>query len=863
MRKAILILTVFFVSLLSFGQTVIFNEDFEATGIDVTTYSEKGTGDWDVTTNYSNGGLKSDTAVIGLNDTLYLEIDSFSTIGYVYVSIDFSHICKIDFFDEAKIEYSIDSGSTWVTLKESDYRGSGSLSLNAFSSTSYGVWDPLNSGTKPAASWWRDESYNLSAAAGKEDVRVRFLLIDTDNNGALGNYGWLIDDIEITGSTCELEGPEISLKGIVLQGTVYSQGPFYVQAEVADTSGVSTAKLVYTVNSGANDTLTMIYNTTTTYYTVFIPSVAIGDTVDYFIYGIDKSACSNKGESTVTQFISKLNPPPTCSGTVTNFDYSESFSSFTPGNGRNSAGTFANNWGNTSTGDDHDWWIYNRQTRSRPFGTGPTADHSTTDANYIYVEASNHFNETAYLLTPCYDFSSSFSPKLSFWYHMFGPNMGDLHLDVYFGGAWKLDIMPVIVGNQGDNWLEREVDLSAYAGNTVKFRFRAITGGGFGSDIAIDDIEIVDPIRDDIEVRSITQPTIEGCASTSAESITIEVINHGVFTEDTIPVGYKVNNGTAVVDTIFFALSGGASINHTFQKTFDMSAAGNYRIDVWHDLANDQNPLNDSVVNYNIARADVTTQFPDTTDFENFDPANASDMKDGWFNGPNDYWFVETGGTPSTATGPTADHTTGSGNYVYMEANGFPIGQTEATIISKCYDISNLNKPEAFIYYNMSGLDMGELHFDLYTNGFLVRDIAPSISGDQGTAWKQQIIDLTLFKGTIRLAFRGVNGSGFRSDIAIDDVIIEDALPVGLEEKLESTTSLQVFPNPVNSLLSIVSTLGSNKEIVIQDATARIVYRTSTGQNITQVDVSSLEAGVYFISVLTSDAKESIKFIKQ
>ncbi len=126
-------------------------------------------------------------------------------------------------------------------------------------------------------------------------------------------------------------------------------------------------------------------------------------------------------------------------------------------------------------------------------GTGPDIDHTlgTAAGNYMYLEASNGcFFKTAHFITPCIDLTGITQPQLSFWYHMLGGNMGDLHVDVFSNGAWVNDVTPVISGNQGAAWLQRVQSLSAYAGQIINIRFRGITGNEFESDLAIDDIGV-------------------------------------------------------------------------------------------------------------------------------------------------------------------------------------------------------------------------------------------------------------------------------------------------------------------------------------------------------------------------------------
>ena len=67
--------------------------------------------------------------------------------------------------------------------------------------------------------------------------------------------------------------------------------------------------------------------------------------------------------------------------------------------------------------------------------------------------------------------------------------MGDLHLDVFHNNVWIEDVMTPISGNQGDQWHEQVVDLSAYDGEIITLRFRGITGG-YASDICIDDFSM-------------------------------------------------------------------------------------------------------------------------------------------------------------------------------------------------------------------------------------------------------------------------------------------------------------------------------------------------------------------------------------
>lgn len=126
--------------------------------------------------------------------------------------------------------------------------------------------------------------------------------------------------------------------------------------------------------------------------------------------------------------------------------------------------------------------------------TGPALDFApgTATGNYVYLEASACFNSDAVLLSPCIDLSGVILPRLRYAQHLYGAAMGSLHVDLFDGSQWHLDIAPVVQGDQGDIWQQRTVNLDAYANAIVMIRFRGRTGSDFTSDMALDAIEIYD-----------------------------------------------------------------------------------------------------------------------------------------------------------------------------------------------------------------------------------------------------------------------------------------------------------------------------------------------------------------------------------
>ncbi|MBW2401423.1 MAG: hypothetical protein JRG80_19575, partial [Deltaproteobacteria bacterium] len=147
----------------------------------------------------------------------------------------------------------------------------------------------------------------------------------------------------------------------------------------------------------------------------------------------------------------------------------------------------------------------------------------------------------------------------------------------------------------------------------------------------------------------------------------------------------------------------------------------------------------------------------------------------GWTNAGGDDidWTRASGGTPSSGTGPSGDHTTGSGFYLFTESstNGTGFPDKEAILESPCIDLSGYVDASWSFWYHMDGAAMGTLNAEVaagcggtWTNEW-------NLSGDQGASWSQQSVDLTAYVGgNVQLRFRGVTGSNFTSDMTVDDV---------------------------------------------------------------------------------------------
>jgi subtilisin family serine protease len=160
-------------------------------------------------------------------------------------------------------------------------------------------------------------------------------------------------------------------------------------------------------------------------------------------------------------------------------------------------------------------------------------------------------------------------------------------------------------------------------------------------------------------------------------------------------------------------------------------------------------------------------------------PGNVSSYPyaEGWETGFGDWvnvtgddmnWTRRSGSTPSSSTGPSSAH---SGSYyVYTEASSPNYPNKTAILEGPCFDLSGASGADMTFWYHMYGTAMGTLNVEI-SDDCITWTVVWSLSGNQGSAWYQASVDLTAYAGsTIVIRFRGVTGSSYRSDMAVDDI---------------------------------------------------------------------------------------------
>ncbi len=243
--------------------------------------------------------------------------------------------------------------------------------------------------------------------------------------------------------------------------------------------------------------------------------------------------------------------------------------------------------------------------------------------------------------------------------------------------------------------------------------------------------QIASDFANDVGVSSIDAP-VDGALSAS-EEITVTVLNYGSEPQTDIPVGYFVDNGTAVNEIMPGTLGSGESQQYTFSTTADLGTPGQtYNITAFTTLSTDEFLENDtatiSVTNLfsndigvtailsPVSGNDLTDNEPITVTIENFGSADQTDF-DVSYNldgsivtevvpGPlvalseQQYTFSQTGDFSEMGDHLLVSYTSLPGDVDYSN-------DTTSVIITKnlCQPEANCSSGDGFYLFNLGTID--------------------------------------------------------------------------------------------------------------------------------------------------------------
>jgi len=218
-------------------------------------------------------------------------------------------------------------------------------------------------------------------------------------------------------------------------------------------------------------------------------------------------------------------------------------------------------------------------------------------------------------------------------------------------------------------------------------------------------------------------------------------------------------------------------------------------------------------------------------------------------------WTINSGSTPTANTGPSS--ASDGSSYIYTEASGNNVGNPtkRAVLNSPCFDFTNETGINMTFDYHIFGSNIGNLAIRV-NNGSGWNTIW-LLDETQGNQWNTVTLSLNDYiNQTIQLRIDSTTGIGVSGDIAVDNLIIEQALSIEEQENLDT---VDIYPNPTTKFFTIKSQGIDINRAEIYDVHGRlIISKTVNSENHHQVDISNIMSGVYFVKLI-SDTGYSIK----
>jgi PKD repeat protein len=541
-------------------------------------------------------------------------------------------------------------------------------------------------------------------------------------------------------------------------------------------------------------------------------------------------------------------------GTVLNVPGSEDFENFTLCSSASDCGatvcTLSNGWRNATNGagDDVDFRTFSGPTPST--GTGPDVDHTsgTGTGQYVYLETSGGCNaQVAYLESPCVDLTTATAPQLSFWYHMYGASMGSLTVDIFADGAWNTGVIPTISGDQGNTWIKQSVSLAAYVGKIIFIRIVGVTGSDFTSDLAIDDISILETNAP--PVINFNASVTTGCVGTTIQlnDISGNVPTSWLWSFSPSTVSF-VNGTTATSQNpqVQFGAIGAYTVTLVAGNSFgtDTLTQSNYISIPQAAVAPIVEPFTAGVfppTNWQFAASTATRQWTAIDNIAGATGTLTSAMNFDNFN-YND---------PLSEAGiitQTVALTSGANAILNFDVAHARYSATFEDALR--VDIST----DCGITYVPTG------YLKAGTNLATVPDQTSTYIPQTASDWRNETVDLTNWIGN-DVIIKFVNINGYGNFIYVDNINITQT--VGLDQ-LSSLGAVKIYPNPSKGMFTLELSTKSLEDLnfSITDIQGRLVSSelvTSKGNLLKQFDLSSNEKGFYFLTINTKEGRQTFK----
>lgn len=622
---------------------------------------------------------------------------------------------------------------------------------------------------------WKEDVISLSSYAG-QTVFIRFKAY---NNGSIFQAAIAIDDVSID------EAPPCPRPNPFSNVSVTSNSATFNFTS----GGTSPWQIEYGVPGFMPGSGTLVNVTTN-------PATVNGLTPNTAYEFYMRDTCGVLGVSTWTGPVSART---LC--TSVSAPWSEDFdgTSFAPG-AFNVQGTFDPCWSASPATNTYYW-----TPSPPPFNnllSGPSSDASGV-GKYVYTDGGflATINDTALLNTPAIDLSPLTVPEFTFWFHMYGAQIGGLKVEANSGSGWSTvwSISGQQQSSKSEPWKEAVVDLSSYAGSTIQIRFVGKRSSVNGDDvrIAVDELDIHEqppcPRPLNVGFTGRTQTSINLSWTTAASST--YTIEYG-FPGFTLGTGTQISGVTSSPHNITGLTPG---TMYEFYVIKDCGAQGVSQPSAAKLIATLCGP--------------IPVPYVQTFDSPVWTPPgvwpDVGDVATCWVRSDTTsiVWVAGSGAITPNNTGPNADHTTGSGQYMYLRL--FTSANTLSTLRTPEFDLTPLDTPQLRFSYHMYGSDIDRLAVEVKEGSNPWTQVwrrNGQQHSNEAAPWAEAVVDLANYAGkNIFIRFVGARlSSGFtRCQVAIDDINIDEKpqcpAPTGLTATAVSETAVQLSWTSIGS----------------------------------------------------------------
>lgn len=470
--------------------------------------------------------------------------------------------------------------------------------------------------------------------------------------------------------------------------------------------------------------------------------------------------------------------------------------------------------------EDLDWQRWSGSTESP--NTGPSGDNTSGNGYYLYITSSiyNRTGARAQLKSPLSPPSGPDGYCFSFWYHMFGANVGSLRMSIYDTSSNYVTLMWQRQGSQGNEWLMAQSHVKL---QEVHQLFIEASIGGSGH-IAIDDLSVTkgacaptegfcdfeegdcgwtQQTNDDLDwIRASdhnqkskflkSRPGFDHTTNTAnGYYFYMDAMSAHVQGHKAIMTSPLLNADNAKCLKLWYYMEGrGTGTLNVYQQFSDKDRSlfvtqSGEQGGLWRFA---QTPLTHSVSNSRIMVEGITGQSEgvialDDVQVTNF-PCTPSGQCDfeanfcSWLNllevDDADWLRVQAG--TGKHTGPSVDHTSNSstGYYLYMDSSVGHWGDA-AMILSEIFTPDSRGHCFTF-WYHLYGNSVGTLNLyinnrTIYNSGNKFGQRVWTESGHQGDVWWRGNIYVKQ-KKPFWFIFEFLKGAGPKGSVAIDDIHI-------------------------------------------------------------------------------------------